>query len=277
MWVASPRQQVVRIVSDRSVWRERLSQHCEELGVFFEHLEWAEFAGIAGVFHSLCLDISSQFESRLRFLEESAKRSWQPMTVVSLFPGLGSAGVKERTSTLGFFKPVLEVQNEQYWEQIRTALRQLLERDGWIVAMVLSFLRCNSPEVLEVLWTATDQSVEPTVEDVTRLLRETPDDLRERFAKHGLPAPKTVLQWQRLARAVAIAQSHQNWSRDQVARKLGYGTGDYLGKRAVFLTRLSFRKLVQLGPSETLALAMAVKEAERESDRQEREKDRRSL
>jgi len=75
-------------------------------------------------------------------------------------------------------------------------------------------------------------------------------------AELGLPQPKAILDAIRITRAAHAACSRPVSTRDQLAQRFGFSSGDYLGKRARALTGLSFGRLVHAGAAAVLARAL---------------------
>ena len=68
------------------------------------------------------------------------------------------------------------------------------------------------------------------------------------FGECRVRNPATVFQWLRLARVIEFAVHRPTRpTRDELARLFGYGSGDYLGKRAKALTGLALGSLLSFG------------------------------
>lgn len=126
--------------------------------------------------------------------------------------------------------------------------------DG-LVVRAADALGCHDAPVVRALEAAVRMIPEHhTVSSWAREMElEHRQSLHELFTDRGLPPPKEVLDHMRLARlAVFAAGANEAPTRDELACRFGYSSGDYLGKTAKRCLRMTLGTLLEQGPRAAL-------------------------
>ncbi len=129
------------------------------------------------------------------------------------------------------------------------AVREILERQYWVACAIAAHLGEAGPIVASILAHALDgpapaRSVAEWASRCSAAGRATSaKDLQRLFRVHTETRPKPVLDRLRLAAALAYAASHGPLTRERLARRYGYRSGDDLGRQAGRLTGLPLGRI----------------------------------
>lgn len=183
---------------------------------------------------ALVLDVAKPFANKRPQLTAWARTGRQPVSILCIAPERGAADLSAWLRGLGYRHLLYGDRPEEYCDQLEAKLRLITDRRAWIVSEIAKELDCFEPDVLDALSVAITLIPEhTTVEYWTRELgMRRRQRLWELFARYGLPGPKRVLEWLRLARVVDYAATPSRVSRDDLARTFRYSSGNYLGRRA---------------------------------------------
>ncbi len=246
----------VSLVSDRSDWTDAAVELCREMEGLAEHWCWSAARGLANPGDALLIDLVNPFPARQPLFGEWASRAWQPISVVSLAPQPGAAGMAAWLGSLGYSRLLQPTARVPYWHELQSNLKTVLQSRARIVPLAAEALSCYDPPVIRALSEALLLIPERRTVNAWAigLGLERRQQLEALFAARHLPRPKEVLEALRLARAVesALRSSHPP-SREELARRFRYPSGDYLGKRAKQLTGLSLGQLFTVGVSGVLS------------------------
>ena len=197
---------------------------------------------------ALVADIEAVSDEVLAAFDLWAGQAWQPLCVVSLEAAPDAARFVSHLRDRAFDR-IVPVQGG-FVGPLRSALRDVLASDAWIAVHAAQALECNDPVVVRALAMGLD--LLPQHHTVTRWARvlgcARRQDLEAMFASRGLSPPKAVLDRLRLARLIHWAgTTRPTPTRDELAARFGYSSGDYLGKRAKVLTGAALGRLVREG------------------------------
>jgi hypothetical protein len=186
----------------------------------------------------------------LSILERWAADAWYPLCVVSLRPDPGSWEAEKRLATVGYRRFLHTSRHESYFEEMEATVRSVIDERSWLVPRAARAVGCTDAAVVEALALAV--IIAPEATTVERWAREhglsSARGLETLFRKCRVCNPAAVYQWLRLARVVDFAERPaKRPTRDELARAFGYGSGDYLGRRAKAVTDQPLGKLVSLG------------------------------
>jgi len=246
-------------VADCGDWAEAAVELCHRQGARPEVLSWSDAERLDGPLGALLLQRSTvRGDPRLELFEAWGRRAWQPFCVTSYAPVRGAARLEAFLDGLGFTHVLRCDLSSGYWAALRTALNRVLDRRAWLVTWLAEMLESRDPAVVRAL-AALVLADDPII-TVRRWARSQGMGYREfetLAADHGLPSPKRLLDRTRLAIAVTHASIDGNTSRDEVARRLRYSSGDYLGRQAKRLTGRPFGALVRRGVTATIGDLLA--------------------
>lgn len=248
----------VSIVSDEADWTREALRRCLELdGVAPERVGWPEAGRLTKPPAALVVRAGRGVrEVEPDPFETWAGRAWQPLTIVSLAPVPGAAELSRRLEALRF-RSTLWHGTAEAWERVEPRLAELIARPVWIVPALADALEVRDPRVVEALSVAVLRQPEklsiPRWAGAAGLVGYR--DLEGLFSRRGLPPPKRVLEWVRLISVVEHGRTAAGtWTRERLARRFGYSSADYLGRRAKALSGRSLGRLLTAGPRETLRL-----------------------
>ncbi len=237
------------IVSDDLAWSERTARACAEIGMIPEHLSWSEASTVESPPAVLTPDVDPAQVGELLILERWARRVWCPICIVSLRAMKGASECQSRLQAVGYRNFVYTASDAPDFAEFQSQARRLLEERCWLVPLAARALGCSHPAVVEALSLAV--VIAPEAQTVDRWAREmglrSRRPLEELFAACHVRNPARVFQWLRLARVVDFA-AHQpkRPTRDELATRFGFGSGDYLGKRAKAITGRALGPLLSL-------------------------------
>jgi len=244
----------VCVVADAHDWADASVQLCERLGARPEILGWDDAEALRGPVGAILLQMGRPGEERqLELLRSWSVRCWQPLCVVSCAPVRGMARVEAFLDGLGYVNLFHDRRGHDYWDDLRRSVDRVLDRHAWVVARVADSLDAREPIVVRAL--ASLVLADDPIVTVRRWAGRQGMDYREFEAltvDHGLPNPKRLLDSVRMALAVVYACLDDHASREQLARRLHYSSGDYLGRQAKRLSGLPFGTLVERGVGGTI-------------------------
>ncbi len=246
----------VLVVSDRDRWSDRAAQIAADLDAVAERQRWATAGRATRPPASMVVDVQPPFSPRKTSLTKWARWGWQPVCLVSLATEPGAARFADLLYAVGYRSVLLDSARGSYWRRLASTMQEILQRRAVLVALVAKALRSGEPcvvEALSVAWHLLPRR--RTVEDWAAALgMARRQQLEVSFAKRGLPFPKKVLEWLQLLQVVDFARrSAESPTRDALAYRFNYPSGDYLGRRAKYLTGESFGRLVAEDIEQVLA------------------------
>jgi hypothetical protein len=252
--------EAVGVITGREGWCEAVQDRCERTNLPFECWSWGNTPVAQGrPYRVLLADVTRAVDPVVAELGGFAEHAWQACTVVSVTGSPGAADLVRELRRLGFRRIVMERNRHTYWATLRRHIETVRRGDGWLLPVFCRVLPCSDARIRRAVATLLDPL--PCGRTVTRWARHAGFRRRQELAAlccdAGLPPPKTMLDAIRLARATHAARMRPGLTRDQLAQRFGFSSGDYLGKRARALTGQSFGRLIRVGPAAVLAHAVA--------------------
>lgn len=249
----------VGVAAADAVWRTAVGALCDDLGVVAIKVPTRdllhEHVPLRAWLHLVLRPGARAIEE----LEAIALTGLQSVSLLSLPPGPGSRGLSRRAVEHGFEEPLLrrpDAIEDIYWETLERRLRDRIEHRLWLIPPFLGALSCTDRAVREALEALCRQPRTRTVESWGRASAHGGrDEIENLHRRLGLPAPKRLLMFFRLAHAVC-ERLETGAVRDEIADKLAYPNGDYLGKQCRHLTGSSFADIVAGGLPVLLAHMM---------------------
>ncbi len=258
---AAPVVGAIRLITDRAAWADAIEDRCARFDLVIERWSWHARPPTPPPYRVFLLDIARRSPAVSRVVSRLAEFAWQPLCIVSVAPVPGAVSLVSRLDDMAF-DHVLSIRDRpSYWDAVRDDVDAVLRGDGWLLPLAAQALSCHEPAVLRALMRLLEPM--PGARTVTRwanTLQLRRQDLGTLFAVHGLPSPKAVLDLVRLARVTYASSERPQLSRDELARRFGYSSGDYLGKRAKQLTGCAFGQVVAAGPA--LPISMLTRRSE---------------
>ena len=247
----------VVIVSDAAEWRHEAVRRCLALdGVAPEPVGWSRAGALETAPDALVVRAdpnTGTFDPAL--FDHWAERAWQPLTVVWLVPGPGAAALSGRLDALRFRSVLWQDGTDEAWAELEARVAEAARSPLWLVPALAEALGVSDPRIVEGLAAAVARQPERlTIPEWSRAVGLIGyRDFERLLSSHGLPPPRRLLQWLRLLCVVDhAAAQHGSPTRERLARRFGYASGSYLGRRAKGLTGRPLGELVQAGPQETL-------------------------
>lgn len=227
----------VCIVADADHPFDLLPYGSTELSITPELFTWANASAIAEPFAALVAHLDRLSDDRSKQLEAWAAVARQPVSVVALAAAPGAARAKALLSTLGYDRVLLR-QEGQYMSMLGNCLEEILESHLWVVPIFAMAVGVRNPIFIRLIsLPLIRRKPLARVRDWAKTARMTAWELELLFRRKGWPPPKRTLDALRLCRGVAlVATMEQRPTRDVLARRLGFASGDYLGRRARTLT-----------------------------------------
>lgn len=251
----------VGIAAADAKWRMAVGALCDDLGAIAFNLPVRDLlrgqVPVNAWLHLIPLPGASAVEQ----LEAISLSGSQPVTVLSVSTGPGSRGLSRRAAELGFEEPLHRLPDsvdEVYWETLELRLRDRMEHRLWLIPPFRRALNCTDRVLVEALAVLCREPRTRTVESWGRTSGHGDRDEIEHLHRGlGLPAPKRLLVFFRLAHAVC-EKLETGAVRDEIADKLAYPNGDYLGKQCRHLTGGSFADIVAGGLPVLLSHVMSM-------------------
>ena len=240
----------VVIVSDDREWADRAVRVSAGIGQVPEKLGWSEATTLSGPPPALVLDVDPGAQAILAILERWAKDVWYTVCITSLRPTHGTWATHQRLQALGYRHFVYGRTDDSFLDDLRLKVQRIIDDRCWLVPQAVHALRCQDATVVEALSVAV--IIAPGATTLERWARElgltSVRGLERLFRTCRVARPASVFQWLRLACVIEFAV-HQSTrpSREELAGRFGYASGDYLGKRASALTGFPLGKLLTLG------------------------------
>lgn len=192
----------VVIVSDAPEWRDEAARRCLALdGVVPEPVGWSRAPAIETVPDALVARAAPRAGTLDPTLfERWAERAWQPLTVVWLVPGRGSAALAGRLDAFRFPFVVWQDGTDEAWKELEARVADATRRPLWLVPALAEALDVRYPRIVEALGAAVlGQPALRLVSDWAWAVSMVGyGDLEHLFSAHRLPPPKRVLDWVRL-------------------------------------------------------------------------------
>lgn len=248
--------EAIGVITERGGWFEAVVDRFDTATLPFERWPWGRTPPVDGRPYRVLLADAGEFPDCGRaVLSELAGHAWQASTVVSLTRAPGAADLLSNLRRLGFQRIVMERDRSAYWKALCRSLEAVLRGDAWLLPVFCRVLRCTDARLVRALATLLDPL--PCGRTVTHWARSAGFRRRQELAalctELGLPHPKVMLDAIRIARAAHAALRRPDSTRDQLARRFGFSSGDYMGKRARALTGCSFGQLIHVGPATVVA------------------------
>ncbi len=206
---------------------------------------------------AVVVHMAPPYERELALLDSWARFGWQPAVLPSLAPDHGSSGGVESLLRAGY-EPHYETGTPRYWRGVECALKRMLESATWLAPALAAGSGCFHGTFLRALRTLVLLPA-PTV-DVRRWAASLcvgRQQLYQLFDSMNAPRPGAAIAWLKLFRVVDYrSRIRPVTRRSELARRFGYGNGDYLGKRAKLLTGKSLGELVRKGNREFFLLML---------------------
>lgn len=247
----------VLLVSDRVSWAERAVENWNGLPALGEPIGWADTHDLGTSPAAFALDVSPPLDEKLVSLSNWSGKAWQHLCICWLSASRGAVDVADRLESWGYSVVLPMGPEGSRWRDLRSELHRIVESRTWLVPRVLETLGCYDQRVSAALSSALDMipegiTVDHWIQDLDLRRRQ---DLAALFAAKGLPRPKIILDWLRLLRVVEYARyTSGRVTRDKLAYRFRYPSGDYLGKRAHQLTSAPLGDLIDRGVNHTLDL-----------------------
>lgn len=246
----------VLIVTDRDQFARRAIRLISTAGFLPERASWMASRTLSTTPVAALVDVETGFEQKWHALERWAERACQPLCVVSITGGSGTAKFVGRLERLGYEHFRYDIRGPD-WAGIGSDLEEIVDGSRWLVTQVARALNAGQPEIVRALTVAIDlipQKV--TVESWARALRMRDQRrLDEMFSDLDLPPPKRVFDFLRLGQGYLIqVRASKSLTRNELAHELGYSSGDYLGRRYKALLGLSVVSMSSLKPADFLEL-----------------------
>jgi hypothetical protein len=251
------RGRYVALVTDSNPWADRALEELSANGMIYERLDWGKAVSLEEPAEGMVVDVTPPFESRLQFLRTRASRAWQPTCICCLTPEFGVTDVMVELGNLGYSTVLPTSMRNHDWQEVRCQLDLILKKKAWLVPQIAGALDCYDLPVVEVLEAALNilpahTTVNAWVRELGLPRRQTLESL---LAERGLPRPKEILEWLRLARVIEFSHACcARPTRNQLAEEFQYATGDYLGRRAKKLTGRTLGTLLGTGVGGTLEI-----------------------
>jgi len=244
------RGRYVGLITDRDSWADRALAGLSTNGTIYERVDWGSAVSLEEPAAGMLADITPPFAARLQLLRGWAARAWQPACVCCLVPESGAADVLAELAELGYSTVLPASMRDHDWEEIRRRLDLIRGKKAWLVPQIAGALDCYDLAVIEALEVALD--ILPAQTTVKAWVRELGLPRRQRLesllAKRGLPPPKEVLEWLRLARVIESSAAYGvRPTRRQLAEEFRYPDADYLGRRAKKMTGRTLGALLGSG------------------------------
>jgi hypothetical protein len=223
------------VVSDREEWVERACEVCRAVHTIPEMETWRTVLTHRGPVAALVLDVTSPLEMKRERLPRWTTLGRQAVSVLCVAPHRGAADLISWARRMGYRRILQGSSIEQYCDDLQAKLGQVIDNRAWLVPEVARAVACFEPVVVEAISVAI--TLLPKHTTVTCWAKELDLERRQElegiFAHHGLPGPKTILDWLRLLRVVEYADGlKRRPTRDDLARRFGYSDGRHLGRRA---------------------------------------------
>lgn len=216
-------------------------------------LSWSDAEDLGGPLGAILAEIDRPGKRRFVLFRMWSGRAWQPLCVVSCAPVRGMARLESFLDEMGFPHVFHDEVGTSYWTDLQASLDRVLERRAWLVNLFADALDSRDPKVVRAL--ATLVLADNPIVTVRRWASHQGmgyRELEDLTSDRGLPSPKHLLDRVRMGLAVVYACVDHNPSREELARRLRYSSGDYLGRQAKRLTGLPFGVLVHRGVPATM-------------------------
>jgi hypothetical protein len=244
------RGRYVGLITDRDAWADRALAGLSTNGTIYERLDWGSAVSLKEPAAGMLVDVTPPFAARLQLLRGWAARAWQPACICCLVPEFGAADALAELGDLGYSTVLPASTRDHDWQDIRRRLDLICGKQAWLVPQIARALDCYDLPLIEALEAALD--ILPAETTVKAWVRELGLPRRQRLesllAKRGLPPPKEILEWLRLARVIeSSAACCARPTRRQLAEEFQYPDADYLGRRAKKMTGRTLGALLGSG------------------------------
>lgn len=240
----------VCVVTDDDRWAAAVSEALLPIRTVPEVVSWKEASQLEEPSAALVAYVDHLPCDKLQMFELWSRHAWQPSTAVCLRLVRRSAVLAEHLSVLGYMRISFLTEGPPTPEEVVAVVKSLVERRLWVCGLLARTLGYTGPNFVHVLTRALDCEVPAsTVTAWAKRCNQSGLDIctladLERFMRRaGVPTPKAVLDRIRLLQVMAHACSNGRQTRDQLARRFGYSSGDFLGRQARRLTGISFGEL----------------------------------
>lgn len=251
-----PSPELVTVVTDGGPWSGTVLEVCDALGVVAETTPWSHAGDDVDPGRAIVAEIPSFNAAVVATLRTWSRRAWQPMSVLSVAQRPGRGALIGTLRDLGYGR-IIERRGESAAAQaVRSELRSVLESGAWLIPRAANALRCQDTALVRALEAALQMIPRHhTVTSWAALLEfHHRQALHELFAERGLPPPKDILDHLRLARVAHFAaRTTPKPTRDALAARFGYSSGDYLGKSAKRRLGITLGDLLESGPCVAIA------------------------
>lgn len=228
----------VVLVSNDSTWTSRMLDLVPARAVVAEASTWIEAARVTGPVGALVCHIDrprALSETITRACEHWSSLAWQPCTLTWIASRPGAARIRAVLDRHGFRVvctsefTLSRNDDTEPWDEVRTRL----DAAPWIVPLLAQRLSwSHDPRLVEILSAPVLGHDISTVRAWGRGVRLSYGELAGLCRRHGACPPKQLLDVVRLAAGLARVQANgRRVTRDRLASRLGYSSGNYLGRR----------------------------------------------
>jgi hypothetical protein len=240
----------VVLVSEDPNWIAGTLDSLSAKTVLAEAVGWTEAVRLAGPIGAMVCHIDRPrllADVILRAYEHWSTLAWQPCTLTWVAPRPGAARIRAALLHHGFqaiSTPEFSLSrddNASTWDVLKTRL----DSAPWIVAHFAQRLGWNrNPRLIEILSAPVLRRDVSTVQAWARSVGLGYDELADVCHAHGACRPKQLLDVVRLSAELARVNANGcRATRDLLAKRLAYSSGNYLGRR---VKKLSGRTLGDL-------------------------------
>ena len=241
------------LVSEDSTWISSMLHSLPARTDVGEGASWSEAMRLTGPIGAMVCHID-----RPRFLEESILRAyehwstlaWQPCTLTWMASRPGAAKIRatldrhcfQVTCTPEF--SLSRDDNADAWD----VLDNRLDSAPWIVPYFAQRLGwIQDPRLIGILSVPVLRSDVSTVRKWRRSVRLTYAEFADLCQENGCCRPKRLLELVRLGAELARVRANgRRMTRDRMAERLGYSSGNYLGRRAKLLSECTLGDLMTM-------------------------------
>jgi len=240
------------LVSEDSTWISSMLDSLPARTGVAEGVTCTEATRLTGPIGAMICHIDrprSLAESVLRAYEHWSTLAWQPCTLTWLAPRPGAARIRATLGRLGFptiCTPEFSISRDDKahaWDIVATRL----DTAPWVVSHFAQRLGWTDPHLIEILSVPVLRPDVSTVREWGRSVRLSYGELADVCREHGCGRPKRLLELIRLGAELArVSASGRRVTRDLMAKRLGYSSGDYLGRRVKLLSECTLGDLMTM-------------------------------
>lgn len=231
------------LVSEDSAWRSAMLASLPARAGVAEGVTWTEAVELSGPIGAVVCHIDrprSLAESVLRAYEHWSTLAWQPCTLTWIAPGLGAAKVQAALRRQRFpviCTPEFSLDRDDHagpWDVVGTRL----DAAPWVASHFAQRLGWTRDlRLVEILAVALLRQDACTVREWARSVKLSYGELADVCRENGCCRPKRLLELVRLGAELARVRANgRRVTRDLMAERLGYSSGNYLGRRIKLLS-----------------------------------------